>query len=472
MQGTPWAAPQTIPGYEPGTWPPILIADQNRTIHAFSDQWIDTSDGESNLLIVYNQWTLENGWTTPVDILISPIKEARLTAAYLDDKGYFHVVFFGGDNTDANIYYSRAPAREAANGNAWSAPAVIGENAGDPEGSAIFENDQGTLFVMFNGRQYGNGLYVVSSEDGGNNWSNSTPIFYAKSDEPNIDLLKVVDGRSGWIHAIWGVYSEDGQGRGIYYSRSKDGQQWNESKLLADAEDGLGTQTPTIIQYNEKLIALFNLPPKVTRRESVNDGETWSDPSILFPRHVGVNGSLSMAIDSNKRLHLFFGQRIPGTPDIHGMWHSTWEDNHWVEPEPIVRGPVVRDDVGFTSFDPYEASSVVSQGNVLMVTWRTDPGLKGNGVWYSYKVLDAPETPLKEIPIPTQPTPEQSDSSASLSLDPQLTATPGVSPAINSLFVEKKTEFFGLSISKLLVITGVFLILVFFFFSVGKKRKK
>jgi hypothetical protein len=49
---------------------------------------------------------------------------------------------------------------------------------------------------------------------------------------------------------------------------------------------------------------------------------------------------------------------------------------------------------GDKAFDPFEARAVVSQGNVLLVTWRSDPGLMGNGVWYSEKVLDAPELPL------------------------------------------------------------------------------
>jgi hypothetical protein len=41
---------------------------------------------------------------------------------------------------------------------------------------------------------------------------------------------------------------------------------------------------------------------------------------------------------------------------------------------------------------------VVSQGNTILVTWRTDLLSKGNGVWYSYKQVDTPELPVIELP--------------------------------------------------------------------------
>ena len=460
QQETNWSIPQTIPGYDPETWTPFLVADQNRTVHAFTDQWVTASDGSSKRVILYNQWTYENGWTTPVDILLSPVKEARVTAVHLDENGTFHIVFFGGDNTGADMYYSQAPAQYAAEANAWSTPEIIGENAGDPAVSSIFEDDNGKLYVLYNGRQQGIGLYLVSSNDGGSNWSNPSPIFYANSDEPNISQLKVVKGRAGWFHAIWAVYSKDGQGRGIYYSRSQNGDQWSEPQLLAESQEGLGTQTPTIIQYGETLISIFNLPPKIYMRRSIDDGLTWSDPSILFPRHVGVNGSISTVIDGNDTLHMFFGQRISGNPDIHGMWHSIWMDDHWTEPEAVIRGPKVHDLEGSTSFDPYEANAVVSQGNDILVTWISDPGLKGNGVWYSYRILDAPEAPLNAIPtvVPQNATPLPTSQLPIPS--PQATETTVVTTTQNPLFLQKEPSGFGIGLRVVLAVGVIFVVVV------------
>ncbi len=399
-----WSPAQTIPGYSLENLPPILVADQNRTVHAFTSEWLPSDGADSVRGVIYSQWSVENGWTNPIDILLSPIKEARVTDAYLDKDGFINVVFFGGDGTAGDIYYSKAPLEEASNARSWSVPIVIGENAEDPEAAVFAEDRQGYLHVIYSGKQYGNGVYVVSSKDNGETWSESMPIFLADSDAPYISLLRAIHTDSGWLHVIWNVYSVEGQGRGIYYSRSEDGNKWSDSSLLVYAQVGLGTQTPTIIEYQDRLLAIYNLTPKITMRQSTDNGETWQDPAIMFPRHVGVNGTLSPVIDSNGVLHLFFGQRIPGTgdADIHGMWHSVWENNRWTEPNAVIKGPRVVDTKGLTSFDPYDAHAVVSQGNVILVTWRTDPGdVKNNGVWFSYTVLNAPELPVATSQPPT-----------------------------------------------------------------------
>jgi hypothetical protein len=399
FQVTQWSVPQKIPLYYHDMSPPILIADQNRIVHAFSSQWIVNDDNNPFRAVVYNQWSLDQGWTVPTDIILSPDnKEARLTDAYLDKNGIFHVIFFGGDNTGADIYYSNAPLAYAENARAWSVPILIGEDAGDPEGAVFVEDEQGTLHVIYNGRQLGNGLYTVKSTDGGKNWSGPITIFFNLTDEPNTAQLQAFQGTSGKLHVVWGVYNAAGQGRGIYYSSSEDGSGWSSPILLADAEEGLGTEKPTIIEYNQKLFVLYILTPKITMRLSKDDGKSWDNPLIIFPRHIGVNGELSMVIDSNHELHLFFGQRIPGGPDIHGMWHSRFINNRWIEPESLIKGPRVVDRSGDKGFDPNFARAVVSQGNVILVTWRTDPGAGANGIWYSYKKIAAPELPIAVYP--------------------------------------------------------------------------
>lgn len=397
-----WSSPKIIPSFDLSAEPPILIADQNRTVHAFSSQWITEENGVSYRGIIYNQWTLDTGWTQPVDILLSPIKEARLTDVILDDQDVFHLVFWGGDGTSADIYYSEASAVNANDASAWSYPTIIGENAVEPADAVLIYDQDGGLHLVYGGQQIGHGLYVINSDNDGETWSDPSPIFITDSDKPYVDRLKIVRSNSGMMHAIWNVYNIGGQGRGIYYASSKDGSSWSEPFLLADARDGLGTQTPTIIEYRGSLMAFYislsTGMSKVTMRQSIDDGQTWSDPSILFPRHVGVNGSLSLVVDIKDDIYLFFGQRISGSPDIHGMWQSNMKNDHWTEPSALIKGPRVWDKEGYTSFDPYEARAVVSQGNVILVTWMTDPGdRKSQGVFYSYAVINAPEFPVATL---------------------------------------------------------------------------
>jgi hypothetical protein len=393
-QSGQWSIPQTIPLYTLDSDPPILIADQNQTVHALSSQWRGGSR-----VIVYNQWVYERGWTSPTDIIFFPNGEARLTDAYLDESGILHVVFWGGDNTSANIYYSKAPVELADDAHAWTLPFQIGSNASDPANAVFAEDSQGTLFVAFTGLTFGSSIYIVESRDGGENWTDPTPLFFALADAPIISYLQMMTGKSGQLHAIWGVYTPTAQGRGVYYTQSSDGIEWSEPVRLAEAQDGLGLQKPTIFEYNDTFFLVYNKSLKIMMRRSSDQGATWDEPALGFPRHVGVNGDMALVVDSNNGLHLFFGQRITGTPDIHGMWHSLYVNNRWTEPEAIIKGPLIVDLIGNKGFDPNFARAAVSQGNVILLTWRTDPRSKGNGVWYSYKKVDAPELPA--VPLPT-----------------------------------------------------------------------
>lgn len=446
FQNDSWSVPQTIPGYDKSAWPPILIADRNRQVHAFSSQWINNGAGSPLSSIVYNRWTVLEGWTQPIDILLSPSGEARLTDAYLDGNGKVHVVFWAGDNAAANIYYSHSDLSTVDRIASWSVPVKIAEDVGDPPSAVLVENGAGDLLLIYHGRLYGNGVYVISSKDGGGTWSSPDPIFLTDTIAPLAWNIQATVGKSGWLHLVWNVITISGQGRGIYYSRSQNGADWTLPVLLAYAADGYGTQTPAIIEYNDMLLAFFS---GINMRISYDSGETWGDSGKIFFRHVGVNGSLSPVIDGSGALHLFFGQRITGSPDIHGMWHSVFTNGRWTEPEALVKGPQVSDHVGDNAFDPYEARAVVSQGNVLLVTWRMDPGLRGNGIWYSFKILPIPESPvLSSVPdnkskSPLLPDSEDHDGEI------ELVATEIPTESNNSLFdkTQRATYSFGYLIS-------------------------
>ena len=332
---------------------------------------------------------------------------------------------------EPSIYYSNAPIAEAGNANVWSSPILVAENAQDPENGAFYTEDQNTLVILFAGRSQGYGLYSTSSKDSGVSWSK--PVLLLKSHDSNLFIhnLKIYKSASGWLHAIWNEVTTGGQGRGIYYSRKKiDDLKWIFPVKLAEAETGYGTNTPAIFEYHGTVLAFYNLGGVIFQRSS--DGEKdWTPPVQLFTRHVGVNGSLSLVVDGNDELHIFFGQRISGSPDIHGMWHSIFSATGWSEPEAVVSGPQINDHEGNKAFDPYEARAVVSQGNVLLVTWRSDPGLMGNGVWYSEEVIDAPELPLVS-PGTIFPTGQINSYPTKTPLILESTPTPGAVTATNT----------------------------------------
>jgi len=406
-----WSSAQRIPGYEVGTWPPLLVTDQYNIVHAFSYQWLDESGGTSGRAIHYNRWVPDQGWTAPIDVLLSPLKfDARLLDVYLDSSGNIHLIYWAGDNTEANIYFSSAPIEEAGNARAWSSPALVALNVQDPENGVIYSPDESTFVIVFSGKSQGNGLYASTSKDQGLTWTDPTLIYNTNDLDNFVNELKIYESDSGQVHMIWNEVNEGGQGRDIYYSSTGiDKLDWSNPLKIAEAESGYGTNTPAVIEFEDQIIAFYNLGGTILQRVS-RDGINWSAPARLFSRHTGVNGSLSLVVDQFNNLHIFFGQRITGAPDIHGMWHSIYNGVGWSEPESIVSGPQVRDMEGDTGFDPFEARATVNQDNVLLVTWRTDPGMQGNGVWYSYKNLGMTELPT--------PTPETGESNIETSVAP------------------------------------------------------
>ena len=68
-----WSPAMRVPGYLDDTFTPYLMADRSGIVHAFANQWVD--DDHGLLAVVYRQWTINRGWTPPVDILLLPARE-------------------------------------------------------------------------------------------------------------------------------------------------------------------------------------------------------------------------------------------------------------------------------------------------------------------------------------------------------------------------------------------------------------
>lgn len=410
-----WSRTELIPGFHRLTLPPFMAADQNQTVHALSTQPIE--EDKDTHLIWYNQWTLEGGWTEPTDIFLPETgTQSTIMGVHLDNEGLLHAIFFSGGDRDAQIFYSWVPAVAAAQSRAWSTPIVIGWDAITPRMARFAASDNGHFSVLYSGGRDGFGLYATNSFDGGKTWTEAEPIQLTYDDDLKPVFLDVYIGESGYVHSVWNIITTAGKNKAGYYARFDPIlQEWSEPVDLAE-NLGLGIAIPAVIEHNEKVYTFFNNghpetgAPVQWFRVSLDFGDTWQNPILPFTQHVGRNGEFSFVVDNADNLHVFFGQRVPngfegGKDDLHGMWHSVLRNNSWTPLEAVVSGPPIEpEDPKDLGFDPYDARAIVSQGNTILVTWRTDPGVNKDGVWFSYTTLDVPMDPVMPLPIPT-PTP-------------------------------------------------------------------
>ncbi len=422
-----WSAQARVPGYDPFALTPYLIADQNRTVHAFN-----TVQLAGQQAIVYSRWIPGQGWTAkPRDILLPQVRnQIRLQDVAPDRAGTVHLLFFSGDDAEANVYYASAPLSQAGDSYAWTTPKVVGELARTPDEAALVINSKNQLFALYSGRAKGAGLYFTYSTDQGATWSEPSPMFLSYDSGSFPFFLRMyVDGQDG-IHALWNVNNSSGLSEAFYYAKLEAGQtEWRDPVQF---EAG-GLNAPALVAYEGELILVYQADSEngLTRymRRSSDGGTSWTEPVRLFP-HVGSNGPASFAVDSANVLHMFFGNRITGRDGtaVHGMWHTVWNGAGWEPPQAVVSGPPVVDDVGGNGFDPSFANAVISQGNVALVTWRSDPAAGANGVWYSYAILDTPELPVS--PLPAQPA-----VAGALPVGPAATPTPLPDQAASNLNV-------------------------------------
>jgi hypothetical protein len=393
-----WAPARPIPGLDHER-PPMFIADQNNTVHAFNSQRVGL--GTQDIGILYRQWSLDGGWTQPVDIFVPwPTVNSPLLDVILDPDGVFHLIYYGGQQEDGQIYYTHAYASVADRATSWSKPVRIGEGAGPLSAARIFRDDDGRMIVIYSGQRDGNGLYQIRSDDNGLNWVEATPIYLVSGADRWAHSIMMDMDSQRQLHMVWSIVNELGLGEEVLYARlDATWTNWSQPYRLAALEgNDYSANWPTIYIYRDELFVIYmdSFPAARFMRRSQDGGETWSPPIRPFP-HIGEYGHAVMVEDGSGQLHLLLGNRI-GNPEIHGMWHSVWLGDRWSSLQAVISGP--RTD----AFDPSSPKAVISQGRVLLVAWWNNVR-EADVAWYSYLILDLPEDPSTPLPQPPTPTP-------------------------------------------------------------------
>ena len=462
---SPWAPDQRIPGYLDDTLTPVLLADNNGMVHAFASQ---RSEEGGPVGIVYRKWSLEQGWTSPVDILLAPTGDTAVQSAFLDSNGIMHLVFYGSDFGGSGIYYSNAPVESADLSQVWSTPSVIGDSAfsGAPY-AVISGDDDGNLVVIYTGMIDGAGVYSVHSTDSGQTWSRPTPVYLVNDSNLVPYSLRLERGHNQKMHAIWNVVTLTGVDKSLHYARFDfKTSRWTTPVTLAEQPQGqadyFGPAIPFLVDNGSEVIIMYNNGnPLPSQRAGIgrpvqmvsisnDNGDTWNSPTVPFIKLEGRSGEHVIVQDSDHIVHALFFQRTAGDKEVlYGIWQSDYKDGFWSDPYRFV-----------PTWPAFDLHAVVSRGNVLLLVWRVDPGAGQKGIWFSYKLLDSKETPLQ--PYPTRELDAVATADLSIEILPTVTLTPIPPGLLNQPLVGTRNPGSSLGVGTLFAVLILGIVLVRF----------
>ena len=193
-----WNTPQIIPGLIDTGIYPIMLSDSEGTIHIFQSQPTGGNTG-----VFYTRWSHEKGWSNLVDIITSPHGDARAYGATLDEKGWIHILYWGGEAGMAEMYHTKAPIKNVDTSTSWTEPVLVGDSALDPPTAALIRGMDGSLIVIYSSDIRGNGLYVTRSYDNGATWEDPKSFFLTYNNFLWPSELDTYSDTDGNIFAAW-----------------------------------------------------------------------------------------------------------------------------------------------------------------------------------------------------------------------------------------------------------------------------
>jgi hypothetical protein len=231
-----WQIAEQVPFYD-DIYPPILISDQNRTVHAFNSQQSKDQEATS---ILYRKWNVNTGWSQPIDILFANAEmpsNQSLQGVLLDQTGQFHLIYLSGPTANGILNYTKAWATEAGIVESWSKPVEIARNTGPLAYAALTGDHFKNLYIVYVGIANGVGIYEIHSYDNGETWSQPKDVALVSNTELTPYHIQLELDPEGTLHAVWSLMNNEGLGEAVYYA-SEDllKEDWSEPLLIAARE--------------------------------------------------------------------------------------------------------------------------------------------------------------------------------------------------------------------------------------------
>ena len=335
--------------------------------------------------LYYTRWDGKS-WLEPIDVQTNLSGAILYPQVAIDFKGVMHVVWFANVGSDSKLYYSRVMADKAGSVREWSQPQELAVSILDAYYPVDITTDTtGGIHIIYSAIGSGPGAFVINSYDGGDTWS--TPIqLYSTSDERGIQEgvspVRLISDPTGRLHAAWTRYDADGNGKAIFYSQSRDqGQTWTKPFEVATWQVGwYEVDWLSVGVVGDEIHLVWegsSLTASQAERISQDGGQTWSDPEYILPNIQGENGFTDLVTDSANQLHLLVVKRGDPSTLSHGIWYSTWENDHWQDPVLL----------GTTNSTLYSQARQLSEQSPQTLIDVLRGTLTGNGLRYQKSVI-------------------------------------------------------------------------------------
>ncbi len=410
-QGTvTWSEPVNLSNTPTSSTHPAIVTDAYGYVHVF---WSEDVDGEplqpdeyvkGGDTIMYTRWD-GNSWTLPIDLFLIPGEPtSEYVAAHVDAQQRIRLVWTG----QWNIYYASAPADKAISAQAWTSPVIIArDSARSRLESSVTTDAAGTIHVFYAARGESPGIYHTQSQDNGDTWGLAVRISEPLDViETNLMDVKAVSDASGQIHVVWATSNSEGFGQAVYYTRSTDlGNTWEQPKQLGyKTDEDYGASWPMLAQRdNSELILVYENTPRALGRKqriSLDGGATWSEPNIILPEMIGLNGYITPIVDSTNQRHLIINMRPIATQRT-GIYYAYGLGTGWSSIIPVVVEHYAAPDAHFTT-------AALRSGNEIHVVWNpnyvtADPNAGGE-IWHIQGIINSAPA---QTPLPIPPAQQQ-----------------------------------------------------------------
>lgn len=393
---------------------PLLLADKTGIVHLF---WSEDVGGRLSIggttggnTIMYSRWDGVS-WSTPVDILLSPLDTADASfgdpkayapAGVIDDQGVIHLIWLG--QYPEKLYYSYAHAAEAGSASSWSTPVALIDDSTGSEYSADIKYIAPQTFYIAYARVHWETQYVddqprslayIRSQDGGQTWSDPQDISVVPDPDRGYSNVRLTQAPGTRLFVSWTEWDSSGNGQAVYVARSLDnGDSWTQPIKLAERApiDYERDFLQLAWLEGDRFVAVWEGGFRAYRQFMYSDdnGLTWSKAEDRFYWLIGDNGFPIFVRDSADNLHFFVAQRIRegsiGRSGTLGLWHSVWlGGTKWMDAELVGGG----NDMVFIA-------AVVVNGNQLVVAWYAT--LQGEVMVMNATVEGVPTIPPEPWP--------------------------------------------------------------------------